>query len=311
MHVLLIADMEGAAGIIDHRECWPVFPHYWRTGRQHLTADVAAAATGLFAGGATAVTVADTHGKDIWPNLQRDVLPTRVDIAQYESWDEWQQAGYDAAFHLGFHARCGTPAFMSHTHTTNIRIAVDGTSITENHHCAWTAAIPVLGVTGDAALAPQLSGSLAGTPFLATKHSTGRPTALRLYPDAPSSGEALHQFAAHAVQRWRERRAPELPASFTLSVSLDPSLAAYAAGEHGWQHTRPAVLTVEVADWHREARPALASALAAASRVWEPHDPVFEIGSEKAMRTQDPARLAGAREFLNMWMHAEEADWLV
>lgn len=98
---------------------------------------------------------------------------------------------------------------------------------------------------------------------------------------------------------------------FTLSVSLDPSLAAYAAGEHGWQHTRPAVLTVEVADWHREARPALASALAAASRVWEPHDPVFEIGSEKAMRTQDPARLAGAREFLNMWMHAEEADWLV
>jgi hypothetical protein len=74
MHVLVVADMEGAAGITDHRECWPVFPHYWRTGRQHLTADVAAVAAGLFAGGATAVTVIHTakmSGRTCWPRRSR------------------------------------------------------------------------------------------------------------------------------------------------------------------------------------------------------------------------------------------------
>jgi D-aminopeptidase len=200
---------------------------------------------------------------------------------------------------------------MSHTHTTNIRIAVDGIPITENHHCAWTAAMPVLGVTGDAALAPQLSGALAGTPFLATKRSIDRPTASRLFPDSSSRDQSIKHFATRTVQRWRERHAPALPASFTLSVSLDPSLANRAAGQHGWRQTSAAVLMVEVADWHREARPALGAALAAANRVWEPHGPIFEIGSEEAMRAQDPAGLARAQDFLNAWMHAEEADWLV
>jgi hypothetical protein len=51
MRVVLQADMEGVAQIIDYRKCFPVYPAYWRTGRSRMTADVAAAAQGLFEGG--------------------------------------------------------------------------------------------------------------------------------------------------------------------------------------------------------------------------------------------------------------------
>ena len=70
-------------------------------------------------------------------------------------------------------------------------------------------------------------------------------------------------------------------------------------------------MTVEVSDWHWEARPAFAAALAAVNHISSPHDPVLETDSEEAMRSQDPVRLAGARDYLNASMHVGEVDRLV
>ena len=77
MRALVLADMDGVAQITDRRECWPACPEYWRTGRGKATADAAAAAAGLLAGGATEVVIGDNHGAG-WPNLIAAALPPRA-----------------------------------------------------------------------------------------------------------------------------------------------------------------------------------------------------------------------------------------
>ena len=58
----------------------------------------------------------------------------------------------------------------------DLRLALDGLPLTESHCLAgaWPLGVPVLGIVGDAAPGPELTGALAGTPFLAVKRSNRR-----------------------------------------------------------------------------------------------------------------------------------------
>jgi D-amino peptidase len=172
MRVLVQADMDGVAQLTDHRECWPVCLEYWRTGRAKTTADAAAAAEGLVAGGATEVVVRDSHGAG-WPNLIAAALPPRARLEAGGFGARPPEPAFDATFQVGRHARCGTRGgSLSHTGVPDLRLAVDGRPLTESHCLAgaWPLGLPVLGIVGDAALGPELTGSLAGTPFLAGAH---------------------------------------------------------------------------------------------------------------------------------------------
>jgi len=85
MRVLLWTDMDGMSRIADHRECWPLFPQYWQTGRRKFTDEVVAAAAGLLDGGATAVFVVNGRGLG-WPNILWDELPELLVPADDQAW---------------------------------------------------------------------------------------------------------------------------------------------------------------------------------------------------------------------------------
>ncbi|MBI5292147.1 MAG: M55 family metallopeptidase [Chloroflexi bacterium] len=307
MRILLWTGMEGMSEITDHHECWPVFPHYWQTGRRKFTADVVAAASGLLEGGATEVVVMNGHGLG-WPNVLWEDLPDQVRPYGRGS----RGKGFDGLFQVGFHARCGTTdGFISHTFVPHFRVAVDGALVTESHAAAWLVGVPLLGITGDAALEAQVDGILNGTPFLAVKRSSSRSETTPLYGNGVASADAIRAFARRCAQEWRQRKPPALPSPFTVAMSLDPHLTQAAVGRHGLVRSSPAVLTVEAEDWGRDVEPALGAAMGAALRPLLAAQEDLDLSSEAAMQRQEPAKLERLRRYFVDWVHANYPAWQV
>ena len=302
MRVLLWTDMEGMSGITDHRQCWPVFEQYWQTGRRAFTDEITAAATGLLNGGASGVFVVNAHGLG-WPNILWDRLPANVGPADEDAWAE----GFDAAFHVGFHARAGTTgAFMSHTMVPGLKVSVDDALVTESHIWAWLSGLPLIGVAGEAGLAGQMDGILGDVPFLTVKESANRGEAVSVHA-APTDGlAAITEFA-------RDNAASptplDFPDRFTLTVALDPALADAAEGQHGLTRTSPDVLTLQAEDWPQQAQPALEAAMGAALQPLLAAQDDLDLSTEASMQQEDPAKLARLRQFFEDWAAAEEPAW--
>jgi len=117
MHVGIFADMEGSIGIWDKKQCHRVTPA-WQYGRECLTADINRVIKGAFDGGATKVTVKDTH--DTGFNCIRKKLDPRVDYngGPYVRPTIFGKIPrYDLILYVAIHAASGTQnAFFPHTH---------------------------------------------------------------------------------------------------------------------------------------------------------------------------------------------------
>lgn len=306
MRVLLVVDMEGVSQITDVRECWPVYPEYWRTGRRKMTADVVAAAQGLLDGGATTVAVRNEHGTRTWPNLFLDAFPDNVEMLGRAGRHE----DFDASFQLGFHARCGTPdGFISHTNVPEFRLRVNGALITECHDDAWTIGLPVLGITGDGTLGRELDGSLADVPFLGVQRSSSRTETMPAHGNAEESAAAIREFARECVRNRRNHEIPQSPESFTLEISMRPDLAdrVYTGGK--LNRKSDSVLVLEGTDWRRDARPAIAAARQAALKPWARAHGTLDLSSEATMLAQDPVALERLRAYLDHWMRTNYPAW--
>lgn len=306
MRVLLIVDMEGVSQVTDVRECWPAYPEYWRTGRQKMTADVVAAAQGLLDGGATAVSIRDDHGTRRWPNLFVDAFPGNVEMLGRTG----RPDDFDASFHLGFHARCGTAdGFISHTHVPEFRIRVNGALITESHDIAWSLGLPLLGITGDGTLGRELDDSLADVPFLGVQRSTSRTETTPVHGSAEESAAAIRSFARECARTWHDREVPQPPKRFTVEISMRPDLAdlVYTSGKLSRQSD--SVLALEGADWRRDARPAISAARQAALKPWGKAHGNLDLSSEATMLGMDPVALDRLRAYLDHWMHTNYPAW--
>jgi len=302
MRVLLWTDMEGMSRVTDHRQCWPVFPHYWATGRRAFTDETVAAAEGLLEGGATEVFVVNGHGLG-WPNLLEDELPAGSEMPDEEAWGE----GFDAMFQVGFHSRAGTPdGFMSHTLVPGLTVLVDGEPVTESQIWAWLQGVEVLGVAGDAALAGQLEPGLAATPFLAVKHSTTRTHTTPTHRDPKDSAHAIRNFARRCVVE-RSGRLPILPERVTLTVSMDAALVPRAEGKHGLTRTGESELSVAATDWAHDAYPALQDAMdAALVPLRAAGEGRLDLTTEGAMQAQDGEALDRYRAFFVVWAESPQ-----
>ena len=306
MHIGLWVDMEGAGGIDDYRACLPAFPHYWETGRAALTADVIAAAEGLLAGGATSVSVVDIHGPGWFKNLISDRLPVGVEPFS----GPLHQEVLDAAFHIGFHARCGTAdGFMSHTHVPEFRIKVNDALVTENHVLAWNAAVPVLGVAGDRALEPELDGMLAGTPFLEVKRSTSRTATTLRYPDPDERAAAIRDFARQCLQSGRERPAPIFAPGSQVLISMNPQLIDATFEEHGLHRRSRATLSMIGSEWRTDIWPRVRIAARAASRPLDEPVDQLDLTNPAVVRDGNPHALQQLRERFDAWMHMLHPAW--
>ena len=308
--VLLLADMEGISQIDDYRECWPIYPEYWNTGRPKMIADINAAVLGLLDGGATEVGLINGHGFG-YPNiLEADLVDGCVLISDEDVNTVMQTGGYDATLQVGRHARCGTKhGFMSHTQAPDFRVSIDGKLVTESHINAWRTNLPLLGVIGDAALEPELDHSLAGTPFMAVKHADSRVDVSPIHTDPDESAAAIRAFATWCLENAGKRAAPVLPDRFIFSCCLNGALAELAIDRHGLLRTSPSVLVKSSTDWWSETEPALQAAMAAAVQPWLAAWRGIEYSSLETLEAQNPDRLERARRFIHDWMHRNEADW--
>lgn len=303
MRILLGVDGEGISQISDHRECWPAYPQYWTVGRSKFTADLVAAARGLLRGGASEVLVFDGHGDGTWHNVLIDQLPEGVRMFNSGS------DAFDSWFQVGAHSRCGTPnGFISHTNVPYFRVAINGNLATESHLEALEWGSLPIGITGDAALDPELDDFLSGVPFLPVKRSRSRTATQPLSPEAEASAEAIQSFAEICAKHSQIHRKSSVPKTFKVSFSFDPILTKKAEGVHGLRRSSQSVLSIRVHDWKRF-EPAYEAARIAALEPYIEANSGVDLSSEKEMKRQDPRKLRKVRSFIETWTRTNYPAW--
>ena len=233
MKVLISADMEGTAGIVDraHTAIPDRGPLYgiqnnaaeYDWARRLMTEEVNAAAAGAFEGGAKDVWITDAHGS------MRNLLPLALHReARYVSGSpktlcmlEGLDETVGAVLFTGYHGSAGTPAsVLAHTYIGIIQdVRLNGVSMGEygiNAAVAGHFNVPVALVSGDNTVVTQVH-KLLGPDVVGVevKRGLGTYAAVHLHPE--KAREAIRAGAAEAV-----RRAPRLrPYRVSLPVRLE------------------------------------------------------------------------------------------
>jgi hypothetical protein len=309
MRIALSADMEGISQISDPREVTAACPEYWTTGQQRMNDDVAAAAEGLIAGGATELIVLDNHESGNTNNLLPQALP---DGARLESLNVFDLPDRDIAgmLQVGYHARAGIPGFLSHTYCGGLRLRVDDELISESHGRIWAARAPLLGIIGTDAHERTL-GSLTGTPFLAVQQSTRRTECRPTYDDDARAGlDAIRAFAEACMRLHRDAPRPPAPARTTFRARLacqDEGRDRLRAA--GWTAVGQSEYAVELAEWS-DARAPLYAAMGAATLATKALRASLDLSSHEALLEQDQDRVRHAIDGFMAWATDDnEPEW--
>lgn len=270
MRIALSADMEAIAGITDVRETFGWCESYWAHGRQAYTNDVVAAAQGLLEAGADEVVVLDNHGAGAPWNLFREQFPDRVRGESVNVFD-LPALGIDGLLLVGYHPPAEVDGFVPHTYVPGLRLFVDGVEIGEAHGRAWAADVPLLGITGHAALRRTL-GALADAPFLTVQTGSDRLSATPDFTDPAQSAQAIQAFAADCLRVMSTAPHPRPPTDCTFEARV-----------RGAEQAK-----LELTAW-ADAREPIATAMGAAMQPFMPLLASLDMSSEEAFEAQDPA----------------------
>jgi D-amino peptidase len=156
LRVFISADMEGITGVVNAAQLGPGEFEYERF-RKLMTGEVNAAIAGAAAAGATAITVADSHGNML--SLLPEDLDPRARLIRSAprplGMMEGVEQGFDAVLFVGYHASINTPNAVR-AHTTSSRrfydVRLNGTHSSEallNAAVAGHYGAPVVFVSGD------------------------------------------------------------------------------------------------------------------------------------------------------------------
>ena len=312
MRVAIVFDMEGTSHIRGLCELYPMYPEYWRGGRQKLTNDVIAAARGLIDGGAQEVVVVNHHGAGEveWPNAIPEQLPPEVRMVDWSTTNLADRV--DVMFQVGVHARGGSASFHSHTILPGLRLRDGDELVSESHVWAWSAAVPVIGMVGSEALESE-RGSLGDVPFLAVQRGEGRVSAVPILDDPDQTAAAIRAFAYDAIvsgdgQRPRGPRAPILEASLQ-----NGDQAADAMGAAGWERTSRTEFRRHVGAWAEGREPVMDAIWVAAEAAWEPYSFAFagiDPSTEETGLGYDPEAFARTDSFLHAWTADQTVEWI-
>ncbi|MDD2421157.1 MAG: M55 family metallopeptidase [Heliobacteriaceae bacterium] len=185
--VYISADLEGVAGVVSPGQL-TTGPGY-ETARRRQTREVAAAVRGARAGGAGRILINDAH--EGMMNLLLDQLPVGVAVVSGRpkalGMMNGIDGGFDLAFFLGYHPRQGTPGTLSHSFSSRLirGLWLNGTEVGElglNAALAGWFGVPVVLVSGDAALAGEAAGQLVGTEFVVVKEPVSQQAAQTMLP---------------------------------------------------------------------------------------------------------------------------------
>ena len=265
MKVLISADMEGTAGIVDRpHTAIPdrgIVQHNaaeYDWARRLMTEEVNAAVAGAFEGGATDVWVTDAHGSMrnlLPPALHRDaryVSGSPKALCMMEGLDET----VGAVMFTGYHGKAGTPAsVLAHTYINLIQdVRINGTSVGEygiNAALAGHFRVPVVLVTGDNTVVEQARG-LLGEDLIGVEVKRGLSTfaAVHLHPE--KARDAIRAGAREAVQRAPRVKPfqPKAPIRLDIDV-VGPDMADLASLPPGVARTGPRSVAYEDGDMLR------------------------------------------------------------
>lgn len=220
MRLYIIADMEGATGVVHRDDLVEDGKYHWQAARGWLTGDINAAIEGAVSRGVKSVVVSEGHAH------MRNVLLDRLDAraalvrgpARWENRPLCQASGldgeFDAAFFVAFHSRAGTPGgLLSHTWAGAIvhEIRLDGIVVGEtaiNAAICGDQGIPVVLVTGADDVCREAAADLPGCETVAVKQALGFDIASCLPPARTRT--LIREAAARAIGRVRDGDAAPL-----------------------------------------------------------------------------------------------------
>lgn len=255
LRVMILADMEGAAGIDDYRMTTVDHPERYAEGRRQITADVNAAIAGLKAAGVTDIVVIDGHGSgnsrepDV---IEADLLaPARIGYKE-TSFDIYMDAydhSVDAIVAVGMHAGAGNrKGFLSHTYQfEDVDYRVNGVPFNESMILAAGAArlrIPVIAIAGDDQLETEIRRAMPWVKYATIKRAVDRSKA-ELLPRADAN-RRIEQAVREAVQQLGTMKLPEWPAPYRITVTFQDEAQArnaqlLAGAEPGFYATQAQV----------------------------------------------------------------------
>ena len=177
--IYIHTDLEGISGI-DSMDMIERSGTRYRECCEHLMADLNAAIDGAFAGGATHVTVLDSHGGG--NNFIRELLDSRAeyDTRPNRKWWGILDDSYRGTFFIGAHAMAGTQnGFLDHTQSSQSwhDYSINGRKMGELAQWAVVAGnwgVPMLMVSGDEAACAEARNFFSPVETAAVKRGVGR-----------------------------------------------------------------------------------------------------------------------------------------
>ena len=205
VRVYLSVDMEGLAGV-SHAKPTTRGDDGYPAAAELMVGETNAAIEGAFAGGATDVTVNDSHGGMF--NLIPEKLDPRARLVQgtkpFSMVEAARDSAFDVALFVGYHARAGHPrGTISHTYTGRITlVTLNGRPASEaalNGLYLGSLGVPVGLVTGDDALIEEIGDWLPWAELVAVKRGVSWQAADSLHP--ARARELIRDGARRAVER--------------------------------------------------------------------------------------------------------------
>ncbi|RKN84198.1 M55 family metallopeptidase [Paenibacillus ginsengarvi] len=224
MKMLVMTDMEGVAGMINHDDWVVPGGMYYEEGKKLLTLETNAAIEGFAAGGATEFLVVDGHGYGGINHLLLDSRARFMRGPYHGNYYSMLEPSFDAIAWVGQHAKAGTPfAQMAHTGWFNvIDYTINGVSVGEFGQLAMCGAF--LGIrsifgAGDEAFCAEAAALVPGIETVAVKrgvmpgkgdefntegYKARNNGAIHLHPDQARA--YIREGAERAVRRFIENR---------------------------------------------------------------------------------------------------------
>lgn len=264
MNILIMADMEGVAGITVWDQVSYGAPLYEEC-RKLYTEELNACCRGLFAAGATRIVAVDCHGAGGDASFNSWVpamVHEHVEIVQHHPWGRYTElleSGCDAAVMLAMHCKAGTPdGGMCHTISTTTwdDLKFNGVSVGEfgiNTAICGVYDVPVIYVTGDDAMMREAT-DLVGPDLhcVSVKRSLSRYSARTLSPiKARKLIEAGAQAALENFKAGGKHPKPYKPgdpSEITVELSTVDTAARFK-GRHGVEIVEPLRVKSRAATW--------------------------------------------------------------
>jgi D-amino peptidase len=239
MKILISADLEGIAGLVDP-DAMGVHGSQYPMAQRLMTEEVNAAVEGAVSAGATPIVVVDAHGRG--RNLLPELLHPAAELVQGSirplRMMQELDGSFDGVFFVGYHAMAGTAqGVLNHTLMGyEIQdLSLNGEPAGEirlNAGLAGSFGVPVLLLTGDAQTIAEGTALLGDIETVVVKTGIDRYTARSLHPTV--ARDRIREAATRAIRHGDHARpyviAPPITLTIRFAATTMAAVADYVPG---------------------------------------------------------------------------------